>query len=64
MSTKVMTHDILNFKKEWIFCNIIEEITRNPADLDISGISIEVFPQYYCKKVVTYTIQVLFTLAI
>jgi hypothetical protein len=33
-----------------MICNIIEEITRNQADLDLYEISIEVFPQSSFKK--------------
>ena len=33
-------------------CYIIKEITRNKANLDLSEISIEVFPQSSCQKVI------------
>ena len=42
-----MTCDILNFEKDLMICNIIEDITRNKVDLDLSETSIQhqVFPQ-------------------
>ena len=42
---KCVTHAILSFEKDWMICNIMEEITRNRHDLELSETSIEVFPQ-------------------
>ena len=33
---KYMSRDILNFQKYGLICNIIKEVTRNQADLDLS----------------------------
>ena len=32
ISAKCMTHDILNFERDIMICNIIKEIKRNQAD--------------------------------
>ena len=47
-----MTCGVLNFEKDQMLCNIIEEITINEADLDLSETSIEVFPESSLKKIV------------
>ena len=45
ISQKGVTRDIHNLAKEWMFSKILEEFTRNQADLYISWTSIEVLPQ-------------------
>ena len=42
---KCEIHNIQNFEKDGMIYNILEGITRNKADLDLSEISIEVFLQ-------------------
>ena len=44
-----LTHK-LNIEKDLMNCNIIEAITSNQADLDLSETSIEVCMQFSCKK--------------
>jgi hypothetical protein len=40
-----------------LICNIIKEIIRNQAGLDLSDKLFEVFPQSSCQKVVIHRIQ-------
>ena len=43
--------EILIYEKDWMICSIIlEEITRNQADWDLSTTSIEVFLEALCKR--------------
>ena len=51
---KCVTCDIINFERDWKICNIIGEITRNEADLDLYETLIEVFLQSSCKSVVIH----------
>ena len=50
ISTKNVTRDIFVVEKDRMICNIMEEIKRNQADIELSETTSEVFPQSSCKK--------------